>query len=271
MIPTAEDVLAAMVSALSASLRGKPIDGWSQLEGFEADVWLPNIIANFYRAQELDEPALRSSHRAPFYDAAWDLCRQGVLRPGPAVSRDDMRTGSAYLANGYSITAAGREWLLSDDRLAWLMPGRLVELLRPKAGKFGPAFLPRVIEAAACQRAGLHMSACVMAGAAVECILLALAGARLGDANKALNQYQVRQGRKQILDCITGALRSDLRGKIETLSETVSYWRDGAAHGVETHIGEVQASHALDQLLRLSNLADDHWDEITAQGQRRPG
>src|SRR5260221_7731543 len=45
----------------------------------------------------------------PLYDAAWELCRIGVLRPGEIAARG-MNVVSR-LGDYYSITEFGREWL----------------------------------------------------------------------------------------------------------------------------------------------------------------
>jgi hypothetical protein len=52
-------------------------------------------------------------HFAPSYDAAWELCRIGVLRPGPFASMGvaTMAGGGTYSTDGYSITELGRAWL----------------------------------------------------------------------------------------------------------------------------------------------------------------
>lgn len=50
-----------------------------------------------------------------FLDALWTLCRRGVLRPSVS------KRGGQGLPNGegYSITAAGRDWLADKERVAF--------------------------------------------------------------------------------------------------------------------------------------------------------
>ena len=63
----------------------------------------------------------------PFYDAAWELARRGVLRPSV---RNSLPQWSAfnYAGGGYSLTAAGEAWLA----------GRGDEPLRLLDGSWGP-------------------------------------------------------------------------------------------------------------------------------------
>jgi hypothetical protein len=52
---------------------------------------------------------------APFHDAAWELARRGVLRPGPAFPG----LGGLHAnteANGFSLTMKGREWITKFDQ-----------------------------------------------------------------------------------------------------------------------------------------------------------
>ena len=45
-----------------------------------------------------------------FYNAAWEMCRRGILRPG--ISKyGSQATEDGASGNGYSVTALGKEWL----------------------------------------------------------------------------------------------------------------------------------------------------------------
>jgi hypothetical protein len=58
---------------------------------------------------------------SPFYDAAWELARRGILRPSV---RNSLPQWSAfnYAGGGYSLTAAGYAWLQQQgDRPLGLM------------------------------------------------------------------------------------------------------------------------------------------------------
>jgi hypothetical protein len=43
----------------------------------------------------------------------------------------------------------------------------------------------------------------------------------------------------------------------------LNYWRDSAAHGRNSHIGENEAYTALLLLLRFAMFASDRWAELT--------
>lgn len=65
---------------------------------------------------------------AVFYDAAWELCKRGIVRP------DVRRTGDqAAEDSGYSLTAAGRAALANLDATTMLLaqPGSLTGTLPP--------------------------------------------------------------------------------------------------------------------------------------------
>jgi hypothetical protein len=57
---------------------------------------------------EQDINTLREEQLRPFYDAAWDLCRIGVLRPGQVIPKGQS-VGSGFVGDGYTVTAFGRE------------------------------------------------------------------------------------------------------------------------------------------------------------------
>jgi hypothetical protein len=55
----------------------------------------------------------------PFFDAAWELARRGVLRP--SVRNSFMQWAARYsTGGGYTLTQIGAEWLagLEDTRLS---------------------------------------------------------------------------------------------------------------------------------------------------------
>ena len=57
----------------------------------------------------MDVSHLTHDHLIPFYDAAWDLCRIGVLRPG--VFAPVGQEMAAAFGDQFVITEFGREWL----------------------------------------------------------------------------------------------------------------------------------------------------------------
>jgi hypothetical protein len=202
---------------------------------------------------------------APFHDAAWELARRGILRPGPAFP--GLRVGvlgvTRTVGNGFSLTELGREWISKYDQavLFPLDPGRFATLLNSYGNRFGPAFRLRIKEANGRYRTMNYFAACAMAGAACESILLAIGSAKIGD--KSLQIYFGRDGRRLLIKQITMNLSASLKQPVETAASILSYWRDDAAHGYVTEITEFSAHDALSRLLRFAQFVDRNWDQLT--------
>ena len=125
---------------------------------------------------------LEPEHFLRFYDAAWELCRIGVLRPGHYAPMGQGQIGSGqFSGDGYSITEFGHAWLAKADRRVAGDPSRMAYLFASFANAYGPGFAQRADEAVRCHRTSNFLAACVMAGAAAESILLAVAIAKTGD------------------------------------------------------------------------------------------
>jgi hypothetical protein len=199
----------------------------------------------------------------PFYDAAAELCRIGVLRPGERTPMG-MAVGTGFNGDGFSLTTFGRSWVASKSESAPRDPARLLAVLQPFAGRLGAGFLQRAAEAVGCYRTGHYLATCVMCGAAAESILLAIAVAKVKDEGVVLAEYRSSAGRKRVTDRIGGQLKAGLRGRLETFVGLLSYWRDDAGHGLESSIGEPEANLALLHLLRFAQFADSEWDALTA-------
>src|SRR5687767_12390605 len=79
------------------------------------DVFLPNVIRDFLITEhKMDSHNIERSIRAlspVFFNAAWDLCRRGILRPGENEYGAQAVPGLA----GYSITPFGLKWLSEAD------------------------------------------------------------------------------------------------------------------------------------------------------------
>jgi len=149
------------------------------------DVYLPHIVDRFLREARIEpfnahiSPELDDLRRA-FHDAAWRLCRMGVLRSTAAVPREV--GGGGIRETGFSYTGAGREWLKNAE------PGYvpvesaryLAALSRADGILKSPAFLQRAAEAARSHEACNYLACCAMCGAAAESALLALAIAKTG-------------------------------------------------------------------------------------------
>jgi hypothetical protein len=227
------------------------------------------FVARGHWARLVDPNTLTAEHYVPFYDAAWELCRTGVLRPGSfAPMGQGQIGGSVFSGDGYSITEFGHEWLANAERRIAGDPSMMSELFAPFASDYGPGFAQRANEAIRCHRTSNYLAACAMAGAAGESILLAIAVAKIGDEAKVLKDYSSGSGRSRVTKQVVSSLSASIARAFEAALQVLHYWRDDAAHGVATTISEVEAYASLSQLLRLAQFCSDHWDDLT--GPKRP-
>jgi hypothetical protein len=95
----------------------------------------------------------------------------------------------------------------------------------------------------------------VMAGAAGQSILLAVAIAKVGDEAKMLTEYNGPSGRRKVTDRITGGLTASFVNQFTVALSVLHFWRDDASHGVMTTISEIEA-HAI--LMQLSPSRSIH-------------
>lgn len=228
------------------------------------DIWITAIVRTYYTSR-MDPNSLTAEHYIPFYDAAWELCRIGVLRPGPhAPMGQGGIGGGVYSGDGYSITQFGGEWLANPDRRVAGDPSRMSEIFGSFKKRYGPGFAQRATEAIHCHRTGNYLAACVMAGAAAESILLAVAVAKTGDESKVLKDYASAGGRGRVTKLVVAGLTGSVARTFEAALQVLHYWRDDAAHGMATTIIEVEAYASLTQLLRLAQFCTDRWGDLTA-------
>jgi len=205
------------------------------------------------------------AYARPFYDAAWELCRRGVLRPGQAAPMGHSSSGQ-FVGDGYALTAWGEQWVkkAAAERAGIPSdPGRLGEVLLQHKKHFGDGYAQRAVEAVNDYRAGNYLSACVMAGAAAESILLATAIARSKDEEKVLAEYQSTGGRGRVIKRMTSGTQTGIGQRFAEALGVLSYWRDDAGHGTATTIGEIEAHEALTRLLRLAQFTADNWNKLT--------
>lgn len=253
-------------SFLVACLRRKP-DGYGPEYGH--DVWLPRVVGEFLRGEgkqpsggEHLDPNLDGLWRA-FYDAAWRLCRMGVLRPSlpfpRAASSSTVPPGS-----GFCITVAGREWLTRTEPGYFPSdPGRYTQAMDRAAHLLGAGFRQRANEAARCHETACYLACCAMCGAAAESALLAVAIKKTNDEALVLRGYVARDGRRRVVELIFEGKQSPLRARFETAFNLLTYWRDEAAHGQPSSISELEAYDALGRLLRLATFLSDVWTTLT--------
>jgi hypothetical protein len=227
------------------------------------DIYVPNVIAAYLAdIEKIPQHLVRDHHRGReltpiFFDAAWELCRRGVLRPGvPNSGNADNR--------GFSVTELGRSWITSDALVPIVLDTtRLSELFASLSGRLGVGFLQRANEATRCHAFGANLAACAMCGAAAESIMLAVAIAKTGDEGAVLKAYLASHGRKRTIDSIIHGARAGIADAFKAATDLLSYWRDEAAHGTASEISEIEAHTALGRLVRFAQFASDNWTELT--------
>jgi len=223
-----------------------------------AAFWTPKGIAVLNQTMAEAQPYCR-----PFFDAAWYLCRIGVLRPGETAPSVGVR-GPGWSGDGFSVTSAGHQWLTTLAKRPPSEPTRVVQILRPFEPRFGAGFLQRAAEASACYQTGNYLACCAMAGAAAESILLALGIAKISDEAQVLREYRSAQGRARITSRILSGANRSLTEQFGAMNNLLYYWRDETSHGVYTTVGEEQANLSLAQLVRFAHLVNDHWEALTS-------
>jgi hypothetical protein len=197
-----------------------------------------------------------------FFDAAWELCRRGVVRPGVKRSGDQ-----AVDEGGYSLTEAGRKVLqyIDEKSLVILQAGSLAETFKSYQARFGDGFYQRSMEAIRCRNAEAWLACCAMAGAAAESVLLALAIAKEKDEDAVVRAYSQAGGRQKVLNMVVGQAKPHHRNMVTTFAGIISLWRDEAAHGKASFLGTANADEALRQLLHMCQWVDKEWDELVGK------
>jgi hypothetical protein len=245
----------------------RPSDGYATY-GFE--IYLPNVIATYLKEVERPsghESTWRNGPRAQelsplFYEAAWDLCLHGILRPGVRALGGQSDGGGG---NGYSVTRLGRAWIADGAPTPILIdPSRLSKLFGVLSERLGPGFLQRALEAAQCHAFGCYLASCAMCGAAAESILLAVATAKSADEEATLKTYRAASGRQRVVEQIVGGLPQPIAAPFRSAMGLLAYWRDEAAHGIASEISEIEAHEAIARLIRFGQFTSDKWAELTA-------
>lgn len=204
---------------------------------------------------------MSDEHYTVFYDAAWELARIGVLRPGRVAPRN-METANDF-GDHWSITKFGFEWLAKASSRPFLEMSRMSQVLAGFVPKFGAGFGQRAVAAVRTYRTANYLASCTMAGAAAESILLAAAIAKSGDETKTLKMYEAAGGRSRVTTYLTGQATSSVQRQFVAALHVLHYWRDDAAHGQQTTISEVEAYSAISELLRLAQFVSDQWADLT--------
>jgi hypothetical protein len=226
---------------------------------YQCDLWIPYVVVSYWSAHDPakggDINTLAEDYVRPFYDAAWDLCRIGVLRPGQILPKGQAMGAGLFSGDGYSVTNFGWRWLKDASEHPLPDASRLSEVLGSFASKFGDGYRQRAAEAVRCYRTLNYLAACTMAGAAAESILLAAAIAKDGgDDERVLAAYKSQGGRGRVMTQLLGSAGTSVATQFQHASQILHYWRDEAGHGAATTISEIEAHTALHQLLRLAQF-----------------
>jgi hypothetical protein len=261
----ADEVFDYIVHHLEGLGEGKDFRG-NRAGNRDADLYIPDLAWNFWlphldrnQHQYSTSSDLEQHRFLPIYDAVWELCRIGVLRPGQFAPRGMTQT---TFGDHYVVTTFGRQWLKSASERPLVDASRLNQLLHSFSSRFGAGYAQRAKEAVTTYRTANWLAACVMAGAAAESILIALAVAKSGEEERILVTYNGPSGRKRTTKLVLDGVGASLQQQLEDALFVLHYWRDSASHGVATEITEIQAHASLMQLLRLAQFADKHWNGI---------
>lgn len=202
-----------------------------------------------------------------FFEATWELCRRGLLRPGVrATSTQGVNDGG-----GYCLTRYGETWLAEAEEAHFiaLQPGALAAAFARFRERFGETYHQRVQEALRCRSAEAWLAACAMVGAAAESLMLTLAIARTGSEDSVLRSYATRDGRKAVLNLILGQAPRHIAQPLGAGLTLLSYWRD-TVHGQAVPVSSPETEQALRELLTLSQFAFEHWDDIAGAAEQPP-
>jgi hypothetical protein len=229
-------------------------DEQARRQSYGADLYVPHLLDHYWAQQGVNSNQQTDAHVGAFYDAVAELCRLGVLRMG---YRNPSKTGVASggdIDRKFSLTAHGIRWVESAGDRQVIEIGRMAELFDEFA-KFGDAFRQRATEAVGTYRTRNYLASCAMSGAAAEAVLLSIGFVKLGEA-ETLKKYRRTQGRSELLKAITPDIQ------FSSALSIMSYWRDEAAHGRTSEIGEINAWAALTQLLQLAQFSEKNWSRL---------
>lgn len=235
------------------------------------DLYLPNIIrwhliseTPQLRASQLElEPKLPPLFPL-FANAAWELCRRGILRPGVS-GYNTQSTDEGSAGSGFSVTTFGKQWLSEEKEDVFIPtePERFGQLLKQFVSRFGQGFHERAQQAVRCYGAHAYLACCAMCGAAAESILLAVAITKKGNETDVLKIYATASGRIRLENMIIGGVADHIKREFNGLTELLKYWRDEASHGRPSNISDNEAYTSLAMLLRYAMFVNNEWELLT--------
>jgi hypothetical protein len=249
-LPSVEDATDALIDMLRARPNRFGDNAYQYL--------MRNLCAQF--AGQLGFPEQAEAVSRVLQEAAWSLCRLGVLRPGSAHEHfgefGDMR--------GYAVTTFGQTWLAEHDTPAYIPtdPSRIVALLTRRADLFGGTYALRVNDAARCYSAHAYYACCAMIGAAAESILLAAAVIKLGE-DEALRLYRGMSGRRTLTNAVLRNCAEHVSREFRLHVDLISLWRDLSAHADPGIISEQEAFANMRGLIKFTHFAEQRWAVLT--------
>lgn len=270
---TEEDALGRIISWLKNPRRNT--DPMSR-PNYGHDLYVPNVIDEclsevMREHQQRQNPGGMTRYEfdsatnsEPFYGAAWNLCRRGILHPN-TTNFDARYNNWLLIGAGFTITPYGKKWLseISGYECIPSEYGRFAQLLARHSKRFGNGYHARSQEAVGCYQAHTYLACCAMCGASAESIMLAIAIAKRGDEDAVLQEYKSASGRSKVERMITGQQSGRIQQEFTLFMSLLKYWRDEAAHGSLSSIDEEEAFTTLILLLRFAQFADDRWDQLT--------
>jgi hypothetical protein len=264
--PTFDEATAFLLQSLrqiiSARQRGSE-DG--------CDIQVASVASEWADSRHLLDVESRSnlSRRinAMFLDAAWELCRRGLLRPGALLS------GLKGISDdtGYSLTTHGEAWLTfaADGDWITLQPDTLSNVFGKYRTRLGEGYYQRSQEAIRCRNADAWLAACAMVGAAAESILLAAAIAKTRDEGRVMRAYISSRSPKRLPDIVVGQAPAHLARAFRSGMGLISYWRDVDVHAQMSAVSALETEQAIHRLLMLAQFCHENWDELTCYSPSR--
>jgi hypothetical protein len=258
--PSIEDACDALIEMLRKPEAYRLTDG-------KYDVLIQTVCSHYagmagIRLDQSNTQAVTEPLSRVFQEAAWTLCRLGVLRPGFRMEsfgqNGDMR--------GYAITEFGRKWIAEDEHPAFVPTdqSRLIDLLTKDAALFGPVYMLRANDAARCYSAHAYYACCAMIGAAAESIMLSAGISKLTE-QVALTVYRANAGRHALIEKILKGCPPYVARDFRLHADLINLWRDESAHAHDAAIGEAEAFTSMRGLIKFAHFAADRWKHLTAK------
>ena len=100
------------------------------------ELYVPTAVRGYVRSRGMDSESgpghkLMIQLSGLFFDAAWELARRGIVRPGVKTTFLQA-TDEGSAGAGFCVTPFGRKWLAEDTQDIWVStePDRFAEMIR---------------------------------------------------------------------------------------------------------------------------------------------